>query len=99
MAKKTGNAKYTRRPGTARQKEEFSMPVRINTHPLFQLSEELRVFAQNVLNKHDGSRREKANLAKFVDGLDEVQSSIKAACDKMEGGNPMYHDFTIKCRV
>ena len=99
MAKKTGKARKTRRSGTTRQKEEFSVPVRIDTHPLFQQAEELRVFALNVLNKHEGPKREKANLKKFLAGLDDIQSSIKDACNQMEGGNPMFHDFTIKCRA
>jgi hypothetical protein len=99
MAKSTSKATKSQRPGATRPKVEFSVPVRIDTHGLFQESEKLIGFAQNVLDKLDGSKKEKADLQKFLAALDDVQSSIKGACEKMEGGNPMFHDFKIKCRA
>ena len=99
MAKKAGKTRTPGKVKAGRARREVRMPARVSTHDLFQASEELMAIAQNVRDKLDGTKREKANLGRFVKALGRIQSSITEACQTIDGGNPMFHDFKIKCRV
>jgi pantothenate kinase type III len=96
MARKKGSKAGVK---PVRVKTDVSVPVRVSTHELFQASEELRTFAQAVRDKLDGTATEKANLGKFLATIDDIQGLIKEACEEIEGGNPMFHDFKIKVRI
>lgn len=81
---------------TVKKNRAASRVRRVNTHKMFDASKNLKNDAQEVLDKLEGTPEQAERLKKFIAELEDIQLSIKGACETIEGGNPMFHDFKVK---
>jgi hypothetical protein len=76
-----------------------SKMVRVTARGLFNQSDTLLEFAENVvLKRFAGTPNEKKDLKKFIGRIKTIQRKIAESCRVVKGGNPMFHDFRIKSR-